>query len=483
METIVDILKFIENKIVWSPLLIVILFGTGLYLTVRLRFMTIRRIPTAIMLAIKNKTEGQDKGEISPRAALFTALSATVGTGNIAGVATAIAIGGPGAIFWMWMTAILGMATKYSEALLAIKFRETDKNGNTVGGPMYYIKNGLGKKWKWLAFAFAILTSFAAIGTGNMIQAYEVTNVLYSNTNFLEPWTIGLILSIFVFFVIIGGIKSIASIASKLVPLMAIAYFICAVTIIILNMERVPYAFEMIFTDAFTGTAAVGGFIGAHFFLVIQHGADRGSFSNEAGLGSAAIAHASAKTHDATRQGTIAMLGCFIDTIIVCTLTALVILTAPPIFEYAGKVQQHIFASDIGVLGRSTGAELTSKAFSSGLAQIGINGGQWIVVIGLIVFAFTTILGWALYGERSIEFLFGKKIIIPYRILWCFAVFSGALLVYTKEGSGQKIAWSIASICNGLMAWPNLIGVLLLSGTIIRVSYTSGIIGNKKTKE
>ncbi len=466
-----DILSFIEVRIVWSPVLVVLLLGTGLFLTIRLRFMSIRRLPAAIGLAFQNKSSDNKDGEISPRAALFTALSATVGTGNIAGVATAIAIGGPGAIFWMWMTAIFGMATKYSEAVLAVKFREVDERGEHVGGPMYYIKNGLGKKWMWLAFVFAICTAVAAPGTGNLIQSNEVAGLFKEHLG-IPRWVSGLGLALLVFSVIIGGIKSIAKVASAVVPLMALGYIAAALFVLFFNAAYIPDAFAMIFKDAFTGSAAAGGFLGASIMYAMQKGADRGSFSNEAGLGSAAIAHAAAKTNDPVRQGTIAMLGCVIDTLIICTMTALVILTAPAVFEWVdpktGVVMTGLEAWKSGL----NGAQLTSAAF-----EAAFSGGKWVVTFGLAVFAFTTILGWAFYGERAVEFLLGTKAIIPYRVLWCVIVYCGAVL-------HLEVAWSVAGIGNGLMAGPNLIALLALSGTIVALSKAAGVIGggDKKTE-
>ncbi len=473
MEFFYFILIFLEKKIIWTPVLAFALLSTGLYLMIRLQFMPIRQLLNAFQLLFKGKTKG--KGEISPRAALCTALSATVGTGNIAGVATAIAIGGPGAVFWMWITAILGMATKYSECMLAVKYREKNLHGEFVGGPMYYIKNGLGKKWLWLGCVFAFCASIAGLGTGNLVQSYEVTKVIHKSFN-IPPYIIGLVLSCIVFFVIIGGIKSIASIASKLVPLMAIMYFTSAVFVIILNKNQVPDAFTMIFSHAFTNSAAIGGFLGASFLLTMQMGADRGVFSNEAGQGTAPIAHASAKTNNPTQQGLIAMLGCFIDTLVICTLTALVILTMPPVFEFAGELQQYGYASQIGVEGRTSGASLTSEAFAAGLLQAGIKNGEFIVIICLSIFAFTTILGWVIYGERSIEFLFGNKAILPYRCIWCLVSFLGSSLVYIKHTQGKGIAWSIASISNGIMIIPNLLAIIMLSGIVVYTTRNAGLI-------
>ncbi len=455
MENIISALNTVDGWI-WGPPLVALLFGTGLYLTIGLRLMPLRKLPYAISLLFagkKNSGEGAE-GEISPIAALFTALSATIGTGNIAGVAIAISLGGPGAVFWMWMTAVVGMATKYSEALLAVRFREVDENGQHVGGPMYYIKNGMGKNWVWLAFAYAILTAIAAPGTGNLVQANEVAALLHQNLG-LATWISGLIMASLTFLVIMGGVKSIAKVASFLVPIMALFYVGGALVVLSMNLEFIPAAFGQIFTGVVSPAAAAGGFLGASVMMAISQGANRGSFSNEAGLGSAAIAHASANTNDPVRQGTIAMLGTFIDTIVVCTMTALVILTAPMMFAMGGAAEGILPIWQTGI---SSGATITASAFGAA-----IPGGEWIVTIGLAVFAFTTILGWALYGERSMEFLFGVKIIPYYRIAWCGIVFLGA--VYTS-----KLAWTLASIGNGMMAAPNLIALLGLSGVVFAMT-------------
>jgi len=534
MDTLQSVLNQIDGW-VWSPVLVLLLFGTGLYLTIGLRFMTIYRLPAAfaMMFAKKNK-EDESEGEISPLAALFTALSATIGTGNIAGVATAITLGGPGAVFWMWMTALVGSATKYSEAVLAVTYREVDERGEHVGGPMYYIKNGLSKRWIWLAWLFAICTAIAAFGTGNLVQANSVAALFESNFN-VPTMITGGILALLVFFVIIGGVKSIARVASVLVPFMALAYIIGASVVLFVNWDAVPTAFFSIFQDAFTGSAAAGGFIGAAFAAAIREGANRGSFSNEAGLGSAAIAHASAQTRNPHRQGSIAMLSPFIDTIVVCTLTALVILTATGDFRYnpartalqacqaEGQLQvpdgmlatqllaaapqsdyspddrqqaisdggDAVFtalqtcqangvdvpsiafeaATDHTVLaqterswlsGISSAADVTAQSFGAALPN-----GEWIVTIGLMVFAFTTILGWALYGERALEFMTGTSLIMPYRVMWCVIVFVGA--IWTND-----LAWTVASIGNGMMAAPNLIALLALSGTIFAIARKHG---------
>ncbi len=455
LHSIIEALNAVDSFI-WGPPLVLLLFGTGLYLTIGLRFMPVRRLPYAISLLFAGKkASGKgSEGEISPVAALFTALSATIGTGNIAGVATAITMGGPGAVFWMWMTAVVGMATKYSEAVLAVRFREVDKKGQHVGGPMYYIKNGMGKNWIWLAWAFAILTAISAPGTGNLVQANGVAALLRDNLH-ISTWVSGLVMAVLVFLVIMGGVKSIARVASFLVPIMALFYIGGALIVLSTNAALVPAAFMQIIHDAFNPTAAAGGFLGASVMKAMSQGANRGSFSNEAGLGSAAIAHASANTNDPVRQGTIAMMGTFIDTLVVCTMTALVILTAPAIFADAGATGGTMPIWQSGI---ASAASVTANAFGASMP-----GGQWIVTIGLAVFAFTTILGWALYGERAMEFMFGVGVIPYYRVAWCIIVYLGA--VYTND-----LAWTLASIGNGLMAAPNLIALLGLSGVVFAMT-------------
>jgi len=427
------------NSIVWGPVMLVLILGTGLILTLGLKAIPLRRIGQGFRLLWVGR-ESREAGDISPFNALMTSLSATIGTGNIAGVGTAIAIGGPGAIFWMWCTALVGMATKYSEAVLAVKYRETDEEGNHVGGPMYYIKNGLGSQWHWLGLAFAIFGAIAGFGIGNMVQANSVADAVSTNLG-VEKWVTGVVMAVLVFAVLIGGIKRIAQVAGKLVPLMAIAYLVGGLIVIGANITEVPSALWLIVQHAFTPTAATGGFAGAGIMIAIQMGVARGIFSNEAGLGSAPIAHASAQTKDPVRQGTIAMLGTFIDTLIICTITALVI------------VMTGAWSSG------ESGASLSSAAFAQGLPGVG----QWIVTFGLIIFAFTTILGWSVYGERCVQYLFGKKSILPFRILWVLAIPLGATV---------KLAfvWLLADTLNALMALPNLIALLLLSPIVFKMT-------------
>lgn len=440
MQALQDLLDKLSG-IIWSEyVLIPLLALVGLYLTFGLKAMPWRLTPKAFsMLWQGRRPDAANKGDISPFQALMTALSATIGTGNIAGVATAIYFGGPGAIFWMWVIALFGMATKYAEAVLAVKYREVDALGNHVGGPMYYIRNGLGKNWAWLGVAFALFGMIAAFGIGNMVQSNTVASELYASCQ-VPPWVTGIVMATLTGAVILGGIKRIASVAEKLVPFMASAYILAALTIIIMNISAVPAALMLIVEDAFTGTAAEGGFLGATVMMAIRWGFARGIFSNEAGLGSAAIAHAAAKTNNPVRQGMIAMLGTFIDTIIICSMTALVIILTG--------------AWDSGI----KGAPMSSLAFNTGFA-----GGGYIVTFGLIIFSFTTILGWSYYGERCAEYLLGIKAILPYRLLWVMATMIGALV---KLG----LVWTIADVLNGLMAIPNLIALLLLSPVIFSVT-------------
>jgi AGCS family alanine or glycine:cation symporter len=436
-----DLIKQL-NSIVWGPLMLVLILGTGLMLMIGLKGMPIAKLAYGFKMlwaGREDKTQ-QGEGDIAPFNALMTSLSATIGTGNIAGVATAIFLGGPGALFWMWMTALVGMATKYAEAVLAVHFRETDENGNKVGGPMYYIKNGLSKRFAWLGTAFAIFGALAGFGIGNTIQANSVAEVLSSSFG-VPPLLTGLVLAALVAMVLIGGIKRIAHIAGKLVPFMAIMYVVAGIVILGLHANMIPAAFELIFIHAFTPVAATGGFAGAAVWAAIRFGVARGVFSNEAGLGSAPIAHAAATTNSPVRQGTIAMIGTFIDTLIICSITGLVIIV-----------------SGIWTSGE-TGAVLSSLAFESALPGFG----GYIVTFGLSIFAFTTILGWSIYGEKCVEYLFGVRSITPFRIVWIIAVPIGAV-------SNLSFIWLVADTLNALMALPNLIALLLLSPVVFKLT-------------
>ena len=438
MESLTSLLNTLSSFI-WGKFTLVLILGVGIYLTLGLRCIPWRKtIPYAFSLLFKGR-KGSGDGEISPWQALMTAMSATIGTGNIAGVATAIFIGGPGAIFWMWITALVGMATKYGEAVLAVKYREKDALGKNVGGPMYYIKNGLGSQWGWLAFLFALFGTIAAFGIGNMVQSNSVADAMHTNFSVNKQVTGGVI-AVLAGLVILGGIKRIGTVAGKLVPIMAIAYIVGSLIIIFANISEVPAAFMVIIDSAFNGSAAAGGFAGAGIMIAIQMGVARGIFSNEAGLGSAPIAHAAAQTDSPVRQGMIGMLGTFIDTIIVCTMTALVIII-----------------SGAWTSGE-TGASLSTLAYGNSIPF-----GEYIITFGLVVFAFTTILGWSYYGERCAEYIFGEKIILPYRILWIVAAFVGA---------SQKVnlIWILADVMNGFMAIPNLIALALLSPIIFKVT-------------
>ncbi len=427
------------SAVVWGPVTLAFLLGVGIFLTLGLRAFPWRYTIKSFVMLWKSR-ESEQEGDISPYQALMTSLSATIGTGNIAGVATAIALGGPGAIFWMWITALFGMATKYAEAVLAVKYREIDEEGRHVGGPMYYIKNGLGGRWYWLAVIFALLGAIAAFGIGNMVQANSVADAI--ETLFQIPvWQTGVVMTVLTAAVILGGLSRIASVAAKLVPTMAIAYIVSALFVIVTHYDRVPDALLLIINSAFTETAAVGGFTGAAVWAAIRFGVARGVFSNEAGLGSAPIAHAAARTKNPVQQGMIAMLGTFIDTLMVCTMTALVIMLTG------------VWSSG------ETGAALSTLAFNTAIP----GWGGYIVVFGLVVFAFTTILGWSYYGERCAEFLFGVKVVWPYRVLWLCAIPVGAM---GKLG----LIWTLADVMNGLMAVPNLIALSLLSPVIFKVT-------------
>jgi len=429
----------VASDFVWGPVMLALMLGVGIYLTVGLKAMPWRKIPRAFReLWIGKRPEGQ--GEITPFQALMTALSATIGTGNIAGVATAIVLGGPGAVFWMWMTALVGVATKYGEAVLAVRYREVDTLGNYVGGPMYYIRNGMGNRWRWLGWLFAVFGTIAAFGIGNMVQANSVSHAVGESFG-MPAWITGFVIAAAAAGVVLGGIRRIGEVAAALVPFMAIAYVLGALTVITLNITEVPGALDLIVDSAFTGHAATGGFMGAGVWAAVQFGVSRGVFSNEAGLGSAPIAHAAARTDSPVRQGMIGMLGTFIDTLVVCTMTALVIIISGT------------------WTGGDTGAALSATAFDAGLPGIG----SYIVTFGLIVFAFTTILGWSYYGERCAEYVFGVRAIWPYRWLWIAAIPLGAWVKL-------DVVWRFADVMNGLMAVPNLIALAALSPIIFRIT-------------
>ncbi len=437
------------NAFAWGPPMLGILGVTGVLLTLGLVFMPWRKVGYGfrLLFAKDDSADGAD-GEVKPFNALMTALSATVGTGNIAGVATAIALGGPGAIFYMWLIALFGMATKYAEAVCAVTYREVDQEGKYVGGPMYYLRNGVGKfapeLGKSLGLLFAIFGAIAAFGIGNAVQVNSMAAVL-ENSFSVPTFITGIIVAGLAGVVIIGGIQRIGEVAGKLVPTMIVLYVGAALIVILLNITEVPAAIGLIFKHAFTPAAATGGFAGAAVAAAVRFGVARGVFSNESGLGSAAIAHAAAKTNNPVRQGIIAMLGTFIDTLIVCTMTALVIITSGAwLMEVDG--------------GGLTGAVLTSTAF-----DLSIPGGQYIVTIALAIFAFTTILGWSYYGERCWQYLFSEKSVLVYRVLWILAALAFA-------NFKVDLVWNLADTLNGLMAVPNLVGLLLLSPMVFQVT-------------
>lgn len=424
------------DAFVWGPPLLVLLVGTGILLTFRLKLLQVFKLPQALGLIFSAKNDGS--GDVNSFKALCTALAATVGTGNIVGVATAIKAGGPGALFWMWMAAFFGMATKYSECLLAVKYRTVDANGNISGGPMYYIENGLGKKYKPLAVMFAVFGVLCAyFGIGTFAQVNSIVEITQISAGIPVVYT-GIALTVVVAAVTIGGLKSIATVAAKVVPAMALMYFLTTVGIMIVFADQVPAAIATVLNSAFTPTAAQGGFLGATVMLAMRSGVARGVFSNESGLGSAPIVAAAAKTKWAAEQGLISMTGTFIDTIIICTLTGLSLVVS-------------------GVwCGPLNGAAMTESAFTMAFPAFG----SILLLVGLVLFAFTTILGWNYYGERCVEYLMGVKAILPYRIIFICLIACGPFLKLEE-------IWVLADIVNGLMAIPNLIALIALSGVVV----------------
>ena len=455
------------DEVLPFPPMTIILLGIGLWIMVGLRFYPILKLGSAFK-GLFSSRKGSGEGEISPFAALSTALSGQVGTGNLAGVATAIALGGPGAIFWMWITALFGMALAFAEGSLAIRYRERTSDGVYRGGPMTYIMMGLGPKWTWLAILFCLGTLFSALVTGNSIQANAVADGL--NELFgIEEYIGGLIVAVLVFIVIIGGIKSIGSVAEKIVPFMAAAYIVMAIIALILNFGDLPATFGLIFHGAFNPQAATGGFVGAAIILAIRAGVARGLFSNEAGQGSTAIAHAVAQTNDPEQQGRMAMLGTFIDTIVICTMTALVILTVQGDFSGGGASVAHAWNSDLQGFAMTSGA--FAAAFPVEIASIPI--GTLIASTALILFVFTTLLTWSYYGERAITFIYdripgstrgGEKILhMAWRVLWCIAIYIGSYQDLT-------LVWRLGDISNAAMALPNLLALALLSGVVFKLA-------------
>ncbi|GHD07411.1 alanine/glycine:cation symporter family protein [Zhihengliuella salsuginis] len=432
---------------VWGPFfLIPLLLGTGLYLTIRLGGLQFLKLGAALNLGILRRKDPDASGDISQFQALTTALAATVGTGNIVGVATALSIGGPGALFWMWITGLVGMASKYTEAYLGVRFRRTDAAGEKSGGPQQYLEHGIkGPVGKVLAISFAIFALLACFGIGNMTQGNAIAENV-QNTVGVPTWITGAVLTVLVLVVLVGGIKSIGRVTAGVVPFMIVLYVVAAVVILLINISEVPAAIALIFTDAFTGTSAVGGFAGSAIMLAVQFGVARGLFSNESGLGSAAIASAAAQTTHPVRQGLVSMTQTFIDTIIVVTCTGLVIISTG-VWQATDAAGEQISAG-----------LMTGEAFATALPG---EWGHWIVTLGLVFFAFSTILGWAYYGERNVDRLVGRKGVMPFRVLFAVIVFIGCTVPLS-------LVWTFADAMNGFMAVPNLIGMIILSGLVAR---------------
>lgn len=465
MLQIIETINTAVNSFIWGFPAMVCIFGVGLYLSIRTNFLQIRKFPYAIKTTlgrIFRKRDASD-GAITPFQAVCTALAATVGTGNIAGVAGAIAIGGPGAIFWMWVSALFGMCTKYAEVTLAVHYREINANGELVGGPMYYIKNGLSKKWHWLAYLFAAFGVLTVFGTGNATQVNTITTAINSallNYNVISESAvstsnliIGIIIAILIAMILLGGIKRIGHVTEKLVPFMALLYILLGLGVILLNIQNVPAVFASIFRGAFQPRAVTGGIV-LSMFISLKKGVSRGIFSNEAGLGTGSIAHACADTKKPVKQGMFGIFEVFTDTIVICTLTALVILCSGVAVDY----------------GKAAGAELTILGFTS-------TYGSWVSIftaIAMCCFAFSTAVGWGLYGARCIEFLFSEKVIKPFMVIYSLVAILGAT-------ANLGLMWSIAETFNGLMAIPNLIALFLLSGTVVKLT-KEYFAGEGKTK-
>ena len=465
MLQIIETINTAVNNFIWGVPAMVCIFGVGLYLSIRTNFLQIRKFPYAIKTTlgrIIRKRDASD-GAITPFQAVCTALAATVGTGNIAGVAGAIAIGGPGAIFWMWVSALFGMCTKYAEVTLAVHYREINANGELVGGPMYYIKNGLSKKWHWLAYLFAAFGVLTVFGTGNATQVNTITTAINSallNYNVISESAvstsnliIGIIIAILIAMILLGGIKRIGHVTEKLVPFMALLYILLGLGVILLNIQNVPAVFASIFRGAFQPRAVTGGIV-LSMFTSLKKGVSRGIFSNEAGLGTGSIAHACADTKKPVKQGMFGIFEVFTDTIVICTLTALVILCSGVAVDY----------------GKAAGAELTILGFTS-------TYGSWVSIftaVAMCCFAFSTAVGWGLYGARCIEFLFSEKVIKPFMVIYSLDAILGAT-------ANLGLMWSIAETFNGLMAIPNLIALFLLSGTVVKLT-KEYFAGEGKTK-
>ena len=445
MEQVEKFIHWLNDNIVWGPVMLVLLVGTGIWLTLILRGLQFGMLFYALKQAFRphpKKDDGSDhEGDVSHFGALMTALSATIGTGNIAGVATAVVTGGPGAVFWMWITAIFGMATKYGEGVLAVKYRVTNSKGEMSGGPMYYIENGLGKKWKWLAFLFAFFGVMASFGIGSTVQANSVAQAVHSSFG-IDTWITGVVLTLITAFVVLGGIQSISRVSSVVVPFMAVLYIVGGLVVVAMHFDLLLPALKVIMQDAFTGQAVAGGVVGT----VIRYGVARGVFSNEAGMGSAPIAAAAAKTDHPVRQALVSMTGTFLDTIIVCSITGIVLVM--------GILQSNGGTFAVPDL---EGAALTTATFDAMLSGYG----GWMVTIGLIFFAYSTTLGWCYYGEKCATYVFGDKSVPMYRVIYVATVMLGTVL-------SMDMVWAAADTFNGLMAVPNLIALLLLSKVIVQ---------------
>lgn len=453
MVQIIQNINTAVNNFIWGVPAMVCILGVGLYLSIRTGFIQIRKFGYAISVTLGRmfrKREARD-GAITPFQAVCTALAATIGTGNIAGVAGAIAIGGPGAVFWMWLSALLGMCTKFSEVTLAVRFREKNKEGELVGGPMYYIKNGLGKRWLWLAYVYAAFGVLTVFGTGNATQVNTIKtainealvnyHIIGEGQTVISNWIIGITITVLVALILLGGIKRIGNVTEKLVPFMALFYVVLSLGVIILNITRVPGVFASIFAGAFRPSAVTGGVVGS-IFLSMRKGVSRGIFSNEAGLGTGSMAHASADTKKPVKQGFFGIFEVFADTIVICTLTALVILCSGTPIRY----------------GTEAGAELTIRGFTS-------TYGSWASIftaVALVCFAFSTVLGWGLYGSRCIEFLFSNRVVKPFKVIYSLVAILGATM-------DLGLVWGIADTFNGLMAIPNLVALFLLAGTVVKM--------------
>ena len=445
MEQVEKFIHWLNDNIVWGPVMLVLLVGTGIWLTLILRGLQFGMLFYALKQAFRphpKKDDGSDhEGDVSHFGALMTALSATIGTGNIAGVATAVVTGGPGAVFWMWITAIFGMATKYGEGVLAVKYRVTNSKGEMSGGPMYYIENGLGKKWKWLAFLFAFFGVMASFGIGSTVQANSVAQAVHSSFG-IDTWITGVVLTLITAFVVLGGIQSISRVSSVVVPFMAVLYIVGGLVVVAMHFDLLLPALKVIMQDSFTGQAVAGGVVGT----VIRYGVARGVFSNEAGMGSAPIAAAAAKTDHPVRQALVSMTGTFLDTIIVCSITGIVLVM--------GILQSNGGAFAVPTL---KGAALTTATFDAMLSGYG----GWVVTSGLIFFAYSTTLGWCYYGVKCATYVFGDKSVPIYRVIYVATVMLGTVL-------SMDMVWAAADTFNGLMAVPNLIALLLLSKVIVQ---------------